>query len=282
LGTIVEIAAAGPSATAAVEAAFAAVLDVHRLMSFHEMGSDVSRINRALARERILVHPHTHRVLQFAQQVSEACGGVFDVTVGEVLVRHGFLPTLPTQDVRSRKATWLDLVVSAGNRVWWRRAGRIDLGGIAKGYAVDKAIETLQSHGVRSGLVNAGGDLRMFGEPQPVHVRLPEAPGMLAPLGLFADCALATSAAYFSSVDSERGPLEPLVDRKRRVAGARQGSVTVVATECMTADALTKVARLAPHLAPEVLDRFDARAIVIDAKRQRSFRGNPCDGGSAS
>jgi thiamine biosynthesis lipoprotein len=166
--------------------------------------------------------------------------------------------------------------------VWWRRAGRIDLGGIAKGYAVDKAIETLQSHGVRSGLVNAGGDLRMFGEPQPVHVRLPEAPGMLAPLGLFADCALATSAAYFSSIDSERGPLEPLVDRKRRIAGARQGSVTVVATECMTADALTKVARLAPHLAPEVLDRFDARAIVIDAKRQRSFRGNPCDGGSAS
>jgi thiamine biosynthesis lipoprotein len=282
LGTIVEIAARGPRARAAVEAAFGTVLDIHRLMSFHDEGSDVSRINRAVVRERVVVSPHTHRVLRFAQQVSEECGGVFDVTVGEALVRHGFLPKMPAQPGRSRRATWIDLVVSAGNRVWWRRAGRIDLGGIAKGYAVDKAIETLQSHGVSSGLVNAGGDLRLFGEPQPVHVRLPEAPGVLASLGSFADCALATSAAYFSSVDSDRGPREPLVDRKRRVVGGRQDSVTVVAAECMTADALTKVARLAPHLAPGVLESFNARAIVIDGARQGRLRGHLGDGGGTT
>jgi thiamine biosynthesis lipoprotein len=282
LGTLVEIAAAGAPAAAAVDAAFAAVLEVHRLMSFHEAGSDVSRINMARAGEEIFVSPHTHRVLRFARRVSEACGGVFDVTVADVLVRHGFLPALPAEDVRPREATWRDLEVLAGNRVWWRRPGRIDLGGIGKGYAVDVAIETLQSHGVPSGLVNAGGDLRMFGEPQPVHVRLPEAHGMLAPLGLFSDCALATSAAYFSSVDSDGGPLEPLVDRERRICGAMQSSATVVAAECMTADALTKVVRLAPHLAPKVLDSFDARAIVIDGARQRSVCGIRCDGGSTT
>jgi thiamine biosynthesis lipoprotein len=282
LGTIVEITAAGPPAAGAVDAAFAAVLDVHRLMSFHEVGSDVSRINKARAGEEILVHPHTHRVLRFARRVSVACGGVFDVTVGDVLVRHGFLPTLPTEETGRREATWLDLVVLAGNRVWWRRVGRIDLGGIAKGYAVDLAIETLQSHGVPSGLVNAGGDLRMFGEPQPIHVRLPEAPGMLAPLGWFADCALATSAAYFSSVDSDGGQIEPLVDRQRHIGRARRGSATVVAAECMTADALTKVVRLAPHLAPRVLERFDARAIVIDGTRQRCIGGTRCDAGDTT
>jgi thiamine biosynthesis lipoprotein len=282
LGTIVEIAAAGPPAVAAVHAAFEAVLNVHRLMSFHEEESDVSRINMARAGEEVFVNPHTHRVLRFARRVSAACGGVFDVTVGEFLVRHGFLPDLLVEDARPRDATWRDLVVLAGNRVRWRQAGRIDLGGIAKGYAVDMAIEALQSHGVPSGLVNAGGDLRMFGEPQPIHVRLPEAPGMLAPLGVFADCALATSAAYFSSVDSDGGLLEPLVGRERRNFSARQGSATVIAAECMTADALTKVVRLAPHLATKVLDSFDARAIVIDGTRQRSISGTRCDGGSTT
>src|SRR5262249_51417459 len=233
---------------------------------------------------------HTHRVLRFARRVSAACGGVFDVTVGELLVRHGFLPTLPVDvgsrrqagSVEPREATWRDLEVLAGNRVRWRRPGRIDLGGIAKGYAVDLAIEALRLHGVTSGLVNAGGDRRMFGEPQPVHVRLPDAPGMLAALGLFADCALATSAAYFSSVDSDDGPLEPLVDRERGISSARRGSATVVAAQCMTADALTKVVRLAPHLAPKVLDSFDARAIVIEGARQRSIGGTRCEGGATN
>jgi FAD:protein FMN transferase len=280
LGTIVEIAATGSQAAAAIEAAFEAVVDVHRLMSFHEMESDVSRINMACAGEELFVSPHTHRVLRFARRVSAACGGVFDVTVGGFLVHHGFLPALPAQDARDRDATWRDLVVLPGNRVCWRRPGCIDLGGIAKGYAVDVAIQVLKAHAVPSGLVNAGGDLRMFGEPQPVHVRLPDAPGMLAPLGVFADCALATSAAYFSSVDSDGGYLEPLVDRKRRILGARPGSATVVAAQCMTADALTKVVRLAPHLATKVLDSFDARAIVINGTRQRIIGRTRCDGGS--
>ncbi len=288
MGTIVEITAAGPLATAAVDAAFDAIMDIHRLMSFHELESDVSRINRAAAGEEIFVNPHTHRVLRFARRVSAACGGVFDVTVGESLVREGFLPREPLQEARfpqaawRDEATWRDLVVLAGNRVWWRRPGRIDLGGIAKGYAVDQAIATLQMHGASSGLVNAGGDLRMFGEPQPVHVRLPDAPGMLAALGLFADCAVATSAAYFSSVDSDSGPLEPLVDRERRTCSARRGSATVIAAQCMTADALTKVVRLAPQLAETVLNSFDARAIVIDGTCQRSIGRTRCEGGSTS
>jgi len=279
LGTLVEIAATGSSVVAAVEAAFEAVQEVHRLMSFHELGSDVSRINMARVGEEVCISPHTHCVLQFARRLSEASSGVFDVTVGDALVRHGFLPALPAEDSQRCEATWRDLELLAGNRASWRRAGCIDLGGIAKGYAVDVAIATLRSHGVLSGLVNAGGDLRMFGEPQPVHVRLPDAPGMLTPLGLFADCALATSASYFSSVDAEDGPLEPLVDRERRIGGARQDSATVVAAECMTADALTKVVRLAPHLAPQVLEGFDARAIIIDGTRQRSICATRCDEG---
>ena len=283
LGTFVEIVATGSSlvgAVAAVEVAFATVQEIHRLMSFYELESDVSRINMARVRKTVVVSPHTHRVLRFARELSAASSGVFDVTVGDTLVRHGFLPALAEEEPRPREATWCDLELLAGNGVRWRRRGCIDLGGIAKGYAVDKAVETLQSCGATSGLVNAGGDLRMFGEPQPVHLRLPDAPGKLAPLGLFADCALATSGAYFSSVDSDDGPMEPLVDRERRISVARQGSATVIAAECMTADALTKVVRLAPHLAPQVLDCFDARAIVIDGSRQWNIWATRYDKGA--
>ena len=74
--------------------------------------------------------------------------------------------------------------------------------------------------------------------------------------------------------------VEPLVDHDRRISGARQGSATVVAAECMTADALTKVVRLAPHLVSQVLDSFGARAIVIEGTRQQSICGSRCDGGS--
>jgi FAD:protein FMN transferase len=268
LGTIVEIAASAP--VAAVEAAFGAVLEVQHLMSFHESGSDVARINEARAGHEIVVDPHTHRVLRFARRVSAASGGVFDVTVGDILVRHGFLPASAAGRTLSHRATWRDLEVLAGNRVRWRRAGRIDLGGVAKGYAVDIAVGVLRSQGVRTGLVNAGGDLRMFGEPRPVHVRLPESPGCFALLGSFADCALATSAAYFSSrCNSTGGDLEPLVDPKRGTCASRRDSATVVASECMTADALTKVVRLAPEVAPKVLEAFHAKAMVIDGRQHR-------------
>lgn len=281
LGTIVEIGAAGPEAAAAIEGAFAMVAEVHRLMGFHDPDSDVSRINRARAGEEVFVHPHTHRVLRFSRRMSAASEGVFDVTIADVLVRHGFLPAF-AQEPRRSGANWADLEILAGNRLCWRKPGCIDLGGIAKGYAVDLAIEVLRSHAVIGGQVSAGGDLRIFGEAQPVHVRLPDSPGFLAPLGSFTNCALATTASYFSTLKSGSGSIEPLVDRERRISPARQDSTTVVAPDCMTADALTKVVRLAPRLAPKVLDEFDARAILVQGTRRKDIGSFRYDGGQAA
>lgn len=279
LGTLVEIGAHGPDAPAAVEAAFTRVHEVHRLMSFHDVDSDVSRINRTPAGQEIRVDPHTHRVLGFARRVSAACRGIFDVTIAEVLVRHGFLPSVPAQLAHAVEATWADLEVLDGNRVCWSKAGRIDLGGVAKGYAVDAAVEVLHAYGAEAGIVNAGGDLRMFGAPQPVHVRLPESPGSLVALGQFSDCALATSGSYFSASGTPGFQHEPLVNRERRICTAKRESATVVAPDCMTADALTKVVRLAPCIAPELLSQFDASAIIIQGNSLR-YIGPTRDGGS--
>jgi thiamine biosynthesis lipoprotein len=279
LGTIVEIGARGPDASAAIEAAFVTVHKVHRLMSFHDAESDVSRINRAPAGQEVFVDTHTHRVLGFARRVSAACRGIFDVTIADVLVRHGFLPAVPSHLAHAVEATWVDLEILDGSRVCWNRPGRIDLGGIAKGYAVDAAVETLHAHGSAAGVVNAGGDLRIFGAPQPVHVRLPESPGSLVDLGYFSDCALATSGSYFSATGTPGSRHEPLVRRNRRICAAGRESATVVARDCMTADALTKVVRLAPCVAPKLLGQFDARAIIIEGRSLKYIGAAPNDGG---
>ena len=98
LGTFVEIAVAGKTldaAEAAVEAAFSAVATVHRLMSFHETDSDVSRLNRKAASGAVRVHDWTYQVLEAAGDLYRRSEGVFDVSVAPTLQRLGLLPDVP-------------------------------------------------------------------------------------------------------------------------------------------------------------------------------------------
>jgi FAD:protein FMN transferase len=272
LGTIVEVAVPGDddATSGSIDAAFAAIGTIHRLMSFHEAESDVSRINAAAPDQVIDIDRHTYRVLEFALKLSGLSAGVFDIAIAPILVGRGFLPDLATPRQAEAAANYADLVLMPGNRVRWRRAGGIDLGGIAKGYAVDCAIETLRAHGKTAAVVNAGGDLRCSGEPQPIHLRHPDDPARLMQLGWLSDGAFATSAGYFSGVGSGDERIDPLVDPRRQSCTLWNGSVSVAAANCMTADALTKIVRLAPEAAPRILEHFKAQAIVVD---QLGFRG---------
>lgn len=128
------------------------------------------------------------------------------------------------------------------------------LDGIAKGFAVDQAVAVLQPAGVRAGVVNAGGDLRVFGEAfEDVYVRPPQCADRLVYIGRVRDAGVATSAAALL-VDPRAGR------RPRRAAGA-----TVIAADCMTADALTKPCLLEPGHAQRLAARFCGHALVVDA-----------------
>lgn len=271
LGTIVEITAMGTGidTVKAIHAAFGAVECVQRLMSFHDPESDISRINAAAAYDEITIDIQTYQVLQFAIELGALSDGVFDIATADILVRHGFLPS-PQHTVKiNANATYRDLELLGEQRVRWRRKGCIDLGGIAKGYAVDRAIAVLRSSGVHSGVVNAGGDLRCFGDAQPISVRHPTAPASLIPLGWLSDAAIATSSGYFSAGSGNDDSINPLVDPQRQVCTTWNESVSVLAQTCMTADALTKIVRLAPEAAPDLLARFEAQAVVIDGQAMR-------------
>src|SRR5579883_524992 len=178
LGTFVEISATAPrdvNLSAAIEAAFAAIEHVQKRMSFHDSASDVSALNRSARLQAVQVDPATTTVLQHALDFFSASQGRFDVSIAPILIRRGVLPG--TFHPKEAGATSADIELCSGNRVRFRRALQIDLGGIAKGYAVDCAVAALQAHGAHHGVVNAGGDLRVFGEvAQKIAVRHPSAP----------------------------------------------------------------------------------------------------------
>ncbi|MBX9630857.1 MAG: FAD:protein FMN transferase [Burkholderiales bacterium] len=264
LGTLVEVAVCGgPDPGPAIEAAFAAVASVHSLMSYHDPASDIARLNRQAYRRPVSVHPATFEVLQAALDWSRRTDGAFDVSIAPQLERQGLLPRF-----RSGIATgtWRDIECLPGRRVRFHRPLRIDLGGIAKGYAVDRACTALERNGVSSAMVNAGGDLRVVGSTAwPIAVRHPTQPGHRLPLCELADGAIATSAAYYLPGGFGHRRTRALVDGRSRMLREWCGSVSVSAATCAKADALTKVVGLIGVRAESMLVRERATACIIGA-----------------
>ena len=268
LGTLVEIQATGAAPPArlhaAVDAAFAVVEQVQRRMSFHEASSTVSALNREALQRPLRIDAQTWVVLAAAQRLSRLSEGAFDIAVGASLRDWGYLPAaLPGPAKPPFEGNWTDIELLQDCHVRFHRPLLIDLGGIAKGYAVDCAIAVLRQAGVEGALVNAGGDLRTFGAPQAVHLRHPQAPVLAAHTLTLCDEALATSANYYSRRDTAAGAVAPLLDPRRRRPWLGAASVSVRAADCMSADALTKVVLFAaPEAAERVLAAYGAQAYV--------------------
>jgi thiamine biosynthesis lipoprotein len=142
--------------------------------------------------------------------------------------------------------------------------GWIDLGGIAKGYAVDLAVAALQAAGAAGGCVNAGGDLRVFGPAgYPVAVRSPSAPGAAASRFMLLDAALATSGSYFSMRIHQGRQVSALLDARVGEPLAFDRSASVRAPRCVLADALTKVVLATGDIYHPALAACGASAFVL-------------------
>ena len=265
LGTFVDVSASADSAERtlrALEAAFAAIQRVQRLMSFHDAASDVSRMNRDAAQGPVEVDAWTYRVLAAARDLHAQTRGAFDVSVAPYLQRWGYLPAEPHSTPRAADQSAIDLL--HGRRVSFRKPLCVDLGGIAKGFAVDRAVEALRHAGASSGVVNAGGDLRVFGAtPSMVHVRHPREPSRLLPMGTLANAAVATSAVYFARRRWRGREVSPLVDPRWGRPCTQALSVSVQATTCLVADALTKVVMILGARSAEILRVYSATAMLV-------------------
>jgi thiamine biosynthesis lipoprotein len=232
-----------PSPHEALAAAFEPFEIVEAAMHPVRAGSDLVAIRNSSEGESVPVHEWTFEVLRLSQNLWVASGGVFD-------------PCLPREP-----GGLCDLDLSEPMRV--RRRGpavALDLGGIAKGFAVDRAIETLQRLGCVDGLVNAGGDLRVFGaEPRAIELRRA---GTVAGHVSLHEEALAVS--------EPRTPASPCEHRGfySRTAGQVLAGrwVAIRASTAAMADALTKCAiGCPPNVLDNLLRAYGARQVDAEA-----------------
>jgi thiamine biosynthesis lipoprotein len=270
LGTFVEIAATHAStrqAHRAVDAAFDEVSLVHRRMSFHDPESDVSRLNREALDQAVAVHPATFEVLRWAGTIAEGSDGCFDVTAAAELVRRGILPRPWSPHEPCRDGSWRDVELLDDSRVRFHRPVWIDLGGIAKGYAVDRATERLGALGATQACVNAGGDLRVMGSAtERVRLRPTAASDAPAAVVEVANGSLASSGCGVREPhDLESFPGLHVHGAHQRSTGSRTFAC-VMADRCVIADALTKVVLGTRSRGAALLRRYRATAHLYTAR----------------
>jgi thiamine biosynthesis lipoprotein len=262
LGTFVEIRVEDQSPPLkALDEAFLAIEQVQSLMGFHHPDSELSQINARSSLEPVRIHPWTAEVLGIAKEVCLQSEGVFNCGVGHRLVEAGLLPKHFNLNDYSFGGIE-DLQFIEPFLVQSSLPLCLDLGGIAKGYAVDKAVEALLANGVQVGSVNAGGDIRVFGNhSQDIQIRNPSKPHELIQIGSMTVGAIATSSLYFANrnTSSKSFMVNPLNQKHIEFSD----SYSVVASRCVYADALTKVVSISGNAHHPSLSYFSAQAIRI-------------------
>jgi FAD:protein FMN transferase len=271
LGTIVSIRIRGIEpgpAHAAIDAGFAAVADVHRLMSFHEEHSDVSRLNREALAAPVAVDARTLTVLRRALQFAALSSGVFDVTVARELVELGMLPRPRggcAADLPDAGACWRDIELLDDGRVRFHRPLWIDLGGIAKGYAVDQALSRMALVPEVQLCINAGGDLRVGGpSAETVYLNAP-APQDAVPIIVLENGSLASSSGFRRGQTPGDRHIGCHIHGIRRAPIGLHSFVSVLAPECLVADALTKIVLALDVRSDRLLRQLGATAYLHDA-----------------
>lgn len=257
MGTSIEVQAFGGTAetrAAAIDEAFGAFAEVDRLMSNYRDDSELALINRDAARQPVRISDPMMSVLQAAQKVSAQSSGGFDATIGPLVRLWGFHDKKPHQPTSEEFAAvrplidYRNLVLDAtGHTVRFALPGvEIDLGGIAKGFAVEIAANVLRRHGL-GGFIDAGGNQYLLGTPlgKPtwtVGVKDPDRPDRLLGTIETSETSVSTSADYATFVEINGRKYGHILDPHTLQPSAAALSVTILSRDGTMADACSKAA----------------------------------------
>lgn len=286
MDTIVEMTAYGPGAEQGVKAAFAEIKRLHDLSNIFDPASQVSQINRSAGREKVKVDPDLIVMLRRANELSAKLDGTFDVTIGPLtdlwgIGRKGdYIPSQADIDKVLPLVNYRLVAVDAdAGTVFLPREGmKLDLGGIAKGYAVDKAIAILKSHDVTSALVNAGGDVRVIGRrpdgnPWRIGVMHPRKPdAIIAKLALTDWDTMETSGDYQRYIMRDGARYSHILDPRTGRQPRQLASVTVVLSDSTDGDILsTALFVLGPERGMAALALFPGVEAIMVADDGKVF-----------
>lgn len=248
--TIVAYVDDAATANKAFAAAFARIESLDQTLSDYDPNSELSRLSRsAPTAHPVRVSDDLWLVLSRSNQLSEKTNGAFDVTVGPLtrLWRRARLRKELPDPVRFEAAKLatsykrLELIESQQQVALHVAGMRLDLGGIAKGYAADEALAVLARFGVRAALVNASGDVTL-GDPPPGEKGWSVGVASLNPktepnrILKLSNCAIATSGDAWQYVEIDGKRYSHIVDPRTGLGLMVRSSVTIIATDGMTAD----------------------------------------------
>lgn len=266
-----------------VDPAFAAVVaEMRRLedmMSEWKDDSPVSLINRNAGKKPVEVPDELFKVISSAQQVSELTAGAFDISWAAMRGLWNFAPgheRVPTEDEVKKARRLIDYrkieLDPEKKTVFLKEAGKsIGLGGIAKGYAVDRAMETLYRMGIKNAIIKAGGDMRVQGVsdtgPWEIGIKDPRKKDTLIAKLVLTDISISTSGDYERYFIKDGVLYHHIIDVRTGYPARDCRSVTLIAPDTMTSDALsTAVFILGPLEGMRLVEKLKGvEAIIVDA-----------------
>ena len=282
MGTIVELTAVAPSAAlgnAAVTAGFQEIRRLEELLSTWIETSDLSRVNQAAGRQPVSVSPETFELLRRALEIADLTEGAFNIAIGPAvrLWRVTEATRIPTDLELAIAAEYVNYhaikLDPSAQKVFLERPGmQLDVGGIGKGYAADKAAAVMQAAGATGGLVAAAGDFRVFGTRAdgsrwPVGIQHPrKSAELLASLDA-SDEGISTSGDYERFFMKDGVRYHHILDPQTLQPARLCQSVTIIAPQATFADGLaTGVFVMGPARGLALVERLGVGAVIVDAE----------------
>jgi thiamine biosynthesis lipoprotein len=264
----------------AINASFSELDRLAALLNFYSDTSEISAINKYAGEKPVKVSGDTLDIMEKAVYASEMTDGAFDVTVGPLVklwdINNKIIPDRQTIEEKLKIVGYKNIVLdkSASTVFIKRKGAQIDLGGIIKGYAVDKVAEVLRQNGIRSGIVAVGGEIRSLGKKPDgtswvVGVQNPRQKGpddeVIAIVEL-SDKALSTSGDYIKYFEKDGVRYHHLLDPKTGYPSRQCGSATIVAADNTTSDGFSKLFILGPEKGVAIAKKLGFDVLFIDCQ----------------
>ncbi len=280
--TVVEITVSSDSqqkAKTAIDKAFGELERLAKLLNFYSEDSEISAINRHAGDKPVRVSPETIEIIEKALFVSENTEGAFDITVGPLVRLWDFqkkiIPDGTTVKEKLKLVGYKHIIIDKGaSTVFLKTKGiQIDLGGIIKGYAADKAVGVMKKQGINSGIVAVAGDIKTFGiRPDgglwKVGIQNPrqktDKDEIMATVGL-SDMAISTSGDYQKFFIKDGKKYHHLLNPKTGYPANECRSVTVITKDAAFTDAFaTGIFILGPQKGMDALKRLGFDGVIVD------------------